>query len=50
MKNKLPSCLDYDIFLNKAASKFNISTNEARDKYGLYTYEQWQKLLKNKSK
>ena len=46
MKNKLPSCLDYDIFLNKAASKFNISTNEARDKYGLYTYEQWQKLLK----
>ena len=49
MKDILPTCYDYKKFLNEAVLKFDISINEARKKYGLYTYGQWQKLLKNKS-
>ena len=50
MDNKLPTCADYKNFLNQAILKFNISIDEARNKFGLYTYGQWQKLLKNNSK
>ena len=50
MKNILPTCYDYKKFLNEAVLKFDISINEARKKYGLYTYGQWQELLKNNSK
>jgi hypothetical protein len=46
MENLLPTALDYGVFLQQAASKFNISVNEARGKYGLFTYQQWDELLK----
>lgn len=50
MKNILPTCYDYKKFLNEVVLKFKISIEEARKKYGLYTYGQWQELLKNNSK
>ena len=50
MKDILPTCYDYKKFLEEAVLKFDISINEARKKYGLYTYGQWQELLKNNSK
>ena len=40
----------YKKFLDEAVLKFKISIEEARKKYGLYTYGQWQELLKNNSK
>ena len=38
MKDILPTCYDYKKFLDEAVLKFDISINEARKKYGLYTY------------
>jgi len=43
--NMLPKIMDYTNFLNKAIEKFNISIEEARTKYGRYTYKQWEELL-----
>lgn len=45
-KDFLPTITEYGFFLSKATEKFNISINEARDKYGLYTYGEWKELLK----
>lgn len=46
--NTLPTINLYREFLVMAEEKFKISTNEARDRYGLYTVKQWQVLLKKK--
>jgi hypothetical protein len=46
MNDKLPTCQDYANFLQLAVMKFKISTEQARKKYGLFTYEQWKEVLK----
>lgn len=43
--NILPTCYDYSRFLERAVFELNISINEARRNYGLYTYKQWFELL-----
>jgi hypothetical protein len=43
---KLPPCELYSDLLHKAVNKFNITINEARNKYGTKTTKQWYKLLK----
>jgi len=45
-KDMLPTITEYTFFLGKAIDKFKITANEARDKYGLYTYGEWKELLK----
>jgi len=47
MKNTIPKVEDYRILLHKAVEKFNISFENARMKYGRYTYQQWEELFKN---
>jgi hypothetical protein len=42
----LPPCHLYSRFLEIAEEKLKITKDEARDKYGLYTIEEWEKLLK----
>lgn len=44
-QNKLPAVELYKRFLELAQEKLNISINEARNKYGLYTIKQWEELL-----
>jgi len=41
----LPTITAYCLYLDKAMEKFSISRNEARNKYGLFTCEQWETLL-----
>ena len=38
----LPTVMDYKELLHIAAKKFLITRNQAREKYGLYTYKQWE--------
>jgi hypothetical protein len=42
----LPSCQMYAEYLKAAQNKFNITNEEARSKYGSYTINQWNQLLK----
>lgn len=44
-KDLLPTCSHYSHYLSKAVEKFKISIDEARSKYGQYTYGQWRDLL-----
>jgi hypothetical protein len=44
-KDLLPTVADYTHYLDKATEKLKISRDEARNKYGLYTYFQWSELL-----
>lgn len=41
----LPPITIYREYLEIASKKLNIPIQECRDRYGLYTTEQWQKLL-----
>ena len=41
-KNKLPSATLYSKYLNIASLRFNISLDECRDKFGLFTIQQWE--------
>lgn len=41
----LPTVSDYGKLLCIACDKFKIDMNEARSKYGLYTWKQWDELL-----
>lgn len=41
----LPTITMYSECLNLATRKFNITTNEARNKFGLFTCDEWLKLL-----
>lgn len=45
MSEKFPPTGLYAKFLNEAVTKFNITLDEARDKYGLYSIIQWEELL-----
>lgn len=45
-KDFLPTITEYSYFLDKAENKFNITRNEACDKYGKFTHGQWKELLK----
>ena len=45
-QNSLPSEHLYSRFLELAEEKINISKEEARIKYGQYTVQQWETLLK----
>lgn len=44
-KDLLPTCTDYAYFLDEAVKRLKISRDEARSKYGQYTYGQWKELL-----
>lgn len=41
----LPSIELYKKYLNIASIRFNMTLDECRDKFGLYTIEQWDKKL-----
>ena len=43
----LPCCHLYARFLEIAEEKLNITKDDARNKYGLYTVREWEKLLKS---
>ena len=44
-QNSLPPIELYTKYLHEAVSKLKISINEARNRYGLYTTQQWESLL-----
>lgn len=46
-KTKLPNVLLYSKYLNIASLRFNLSMDECRNRYGLFTIEQWESLLQN---
>lgn len=46
-KTKLPSVSLYSKYLNIASMRFRLSMDECRNKYGLFTIEQWESLLQN---
>jgi hypothetical protein len=41
-----PTISDYSDLLYAAERRFNITRDEARDRYGNFTYAQWKELLK----
>lgn len=45
-QQSLPSCELYRRFLEIAEEKLNITKDEARAKYGQYTVQEWETLLK----
>ena len=45
MKGLLPPTGLYIQYLSTASTKFNLSMNECRDKFGLYTIAEWEDLL-----
>lgn len=45
MKHLLPPTSIYIQYLSTASARFNLSMNECRDKFGLYTEKQWLDLL-----
>lgn len=45
-QNSLPPCQLYARFLEIAVEKLNITEEVARRKYGQYTIQQWETLLK----
>jgi len=45
-KDFLPTISTYSYFLDEAEKRFKITRDEARDKYGKFTYGQWKELLK----
>ena len=44
-QSSLPPCHLYGRFLEIAEEKLNITKDEARRKYGLYTVKEWESLL-----
>ena len=46
LQSSLPSCHLYGRLLEIAEEKLNITKDEARNKYGLYTVAEWERLLK----
>lgn len=41
-KTKLPPTELYSKYLNIASIRFNLTLNECRDKFGLFTIKQWE--------
>lgn len=46
-KEKIPPISFYKQYLERAVEKFKIPINEARDKFGLFTVAEWEKLLED---
>lgn len=46
-KDKLPPIELYRKYLNIASIRFNLTIDQCRDKYGLYTIAQWDELFKS---
>ena len=44
-EDKYPPSLIYSKYLQIASHKFRLSIDECRNKYGLYTIAEWNKLL-----
>ena len=44
-KDLLPTCQEYSFFLDKAVEKLKITIDEARSKFGQFTYGQWKETL-----
>lgn len=44
----LPTVRDYRALLDEVCEKEGIRINEARNKYGRYTYAEWDKLLNSR--
>lgn len=42
----MPTCAHYAELLDLAVAKLGITKDEARKKYGQFTYAEWAKLLK----
>ena len=47
--NNLPTVQGYADCLQQACSKYGISTDEARERYGQFTVGQWEELLNRKT-
>lgn len=47
-KTLMPPIMAYANYLSEASKKFNISINEARNRYGSYTEGDWETLLQTK--
>lgn len=47
MDDKLPAISLYTKYLNIASIRFNLSMDECRDRFGLFTINQWEELLNN---
>jgi hypothetical protein len=45
--NTIPTSMDYSTYLYRAVAKFSIDINQVRDKYGTFTYKEWEELLKD---
>jgi len=45
IEDKLPAISTYRKYLNIASIRFNLSIDECRNKYGLYTTKQWLELF-----
>lgn len=43
----LPNAVIYRKYLEIASFRFNLTLDECRNKYGLYTNKQWLNLLNN---
>jgi len=43
--NLYPTIMDYKNYLESAVTRFGISLDEARTKFGMYTYKEWNNLL-----
>ena len=46
-KDKLPPIELYRKYLNIASIRFNLTIDQCRDKYGIYTIAQWDELFKS---
>lgn len=44
-QNKIPTCYEYSILLQKAIFKFKITIEQARKKYGQFSQKEWHDLL-----
>ncbi len=45
--NNLPPITLYRKYLQIASIRFNLTIDQCRDKYGLYTEKQWMQLFNN---
>jgi len=45
LTDKLPSITTYSNYLNIASIRFSLTMNECRDRFGLFTNQQWETLL-----
>ncbi len=47
MENKIPNCNTYLKYLNIISIRLNLNMDVCRDRFGLYTENQWQELFNN---